>query len=719
MAVAAAGLPGVGSLAVLAAVDPAALSPSDLVDAVITAERLLAYVNALQTRLLAELGRPHRCGDVTALVAALVDKAGQGRGPDGLVDPVVVAELTCDRSIGVAATEVAAVLDWSPVTAKIRIGQSMRLETALPRTLDALWAGRVDVGRVRMIVDRTAVLSPQVCRQVERRILRCVKGRSKARLETIVDREVILADPAAAEHRRVKAVADRGVTHRPDRDGMGIINALVPAEAAVMVFTLIDLIADANKGLDARSVDQRRADAVADIAQELLTFGFVDLHGLIARAEHATATDTAHTGPAGPAGPAAPAGTAEPDMGERTDPDDAAPHDAAPHDAAPAGRPVGSVSGGVDLADRAGRWARALSRHGRRPHLNVTGAWSTVIGWDDLPGQLDGHGVITAQLLRQIAVSWGTLTAVGVDPVTGTATAVGALTYRPGQQLCDQVVVLSGTCRMAGCAMPAWKCDIDHLDPFDHQDPTRGGKTLLCNSISLCTWHHLLKHHTDWTPQLQPDLSIRWTTNTGHHAISHPREFTLPGEWLRPPPSALAEPGVQSSGEKTAPDRVAGPADTEPDETRVIIGPTVFGPTIPVVPAGADWIEPNTELEDPATIPHPGSVEITTYRILRRQSREHSLRRLATLRTALDPVEQRKRDFIAGKQFDTDGHQFDPADFDAATREKADLTETFQIAALLERSRRRRKALPQMEVEPDDATCRPPAVQPSSDEPPF
>jgi len=73
------------------------------------------------------------------------------------------------------------------------------------------------------------------------------------------------------------------VTHRPDKDGMGVINALLPAEAAVMVFTLIDLIAEANKGLDGRTVDQRRADAIGDIADELLTFGFVDLDGLIAR----------------------------------------------------------------------------------------------------------------------------------------------------------------------------------------------------------------------------------------------------------------------------------------------------------------------------------------------------------------------------------------------------------------------------------------------------
>lgn len=61
---AAAALPGVDTLAVLAASDPAGLSPSDLVDAVIASERLLAHVNGLQVRLLAELGGPNRCADV-------------------------------------------------------------------------------------------------------------------------------------------------------------------------------------------------------------------------------------------------------------------------------------------------------------------------------------------------------------------------------------------------------------------------------------------------------------------------------------------------------------------------------------------------------------------------------------------------------------------------------------------------------------------------------
>ena len=62
---AATALPGVDTLAVLAAATPAGLSAAGLVDAVIAAERLLAHVNGLQVRLLAELGRPNRCADVS------------------------------------------------------------------------------------------------------------------------------------------------------------------------------------------------------------------------------------------------------------------------------------------------------------------------------------------------------------------------------------------------------------------------------------------------------------------------------------------------------------------------------------------------------------------------------------------------------------------------------------------------------------------------------
>lgn len=312
-------------------------------------------------------------------------------------------------------------------------------------------------------------------------------------------------------------------------------------------------------------------------------------------------------------------------------------------------------------ADKAARLARAMSRHGRRPHLSITGALSTFAGLDDLPGHLDGHGVITAELLRSIGVSWGTLTTVGVDAATGTATSVGALTYRPRQRLSDQVITLSGTCRTAGCRMPTWRCDIDHVEPFNHADPRAGGKTSLSETIPACRFHHLLKHHTNGAPHLQPDLSILWTTNTGHLAISHAREFTLPGEWLRRE-SANADASGPGEAEQLVEDgspgaaTVAVPASPESIRIEVMVGPTVAGPT---------------------SVPHPGSMEIHAYRAERQHLREHLVRRIRSIRLLNDPGRQVKREYMAGRLGD-----IPQADLDSDSAARATLTENWRIALL-------------------------------------
>ena len=190
-----------------------------------------------------------------------------------------------------------------------------------------------------------------------------------------------------------------------------------------------------------------------------------------------------------------------------------------------------------------------------------------------------------------------------MDPTSGHATHIGAHIYRPTQHLRDQITTLSPTCRMAGCRQPSWRCELDHLHPFNHTQPTTGGSTDLHNTIPLCKFHHLLKHHTAYTPHLQPDLTITWTTPTGHTATSHPHHFTLPDE--EPPP---------------------------PCPPRTITGPTIAGPTLPLR-IDPDYQEPHTEVEDPDTIPHPASAQIHRYRTDRAQLREHTQRRIRRLTT--------------------------------------------------------------------------------------
>ena len=93
----------------------------------------------------------------------------------------------------------------------------------------------------------------------------------------------------------------------------------------------------------------------------------------------------------------------------------------------------------------------------------------------------------------------------------------GLSTYRPRQELRDQVATLNGTCRFPSCRQPVWRCDLDHREPFDHADPTAGGPTSPDNLDPYCRRHHLMKHHTDW--RVRPDresYALHFTSPTGH-----------------------------------------------------------------------------------------------------------------------------------------------------------------------------------------------------------
>ncbi len=69
----------------------------------------------------------------------------------------------------------------------------------------------------------------------------------------------------------------------------------------------------------------------------------------------------------------------------------------------------------------------------------------------------------------------------------------GALIYRPGTALRTAVRLRDGHCRHPGCAVVADRCDIDHVVPFDHRGPRRGGWTIEANLQCLCRLHHRLK----------------------------------------------------------------------------------------------------------------------------------------------------------------------------------------------------------------------------------
>ena len=266
--------------------NPTALSGAELVDAIVASEKAMSLLAARQMGLLTEFARPGRAGDVSEIVAELMDKGGQGRGPDGQIDLDTVETLVQERAASLAAAEVAAALQISPITAGSRVRKAQDLCDGLPATVDALASGRIDRGRAWLIAERTAPLTPSLREAVQERILPIAEDRSAGNLRSLLDRAVIAADPRAAENRERKAKHDRELVLRSLPDGMASVRANAPAAAAMSIFTLADLLADRTGTDDDRPVAARRVDAWHDIADQLLTHGYVDLTDLLDHPTH-------------------------------------------------------------------------------------------------------------------------------------------------------------------------------------------------------------------------------------------------------------------------------------------------------------------------------------------------------------------------------------------------------------------------------------------------
>ncbi len=162
-----------------------------------------------------------------------------------------------------------------------------------------------------------------------------------------------------------------------------------------------------------------------------------------------------------------------------------------------------------------GKGLALSSAQGRRPAINVTVPWSTLIGLDDLPAELTGYGPIPASLARRLAAD-GTWRRLLTDPASGALLDYGTSTYEPPQDLRDFIIARDRTCVFPGCRQPARSCQIDHNVPYPH-GPTSAG-----NLCPLGGPHHNGKTHGHWQlAQPEPGL-FAWTSPVGQIYIREP-----------------------------------------------------------------------------------------------------------------------------------------------------------------------------------------------------
>lgn len=159
--------------------------------------------------------------------------------------------------------------------------------------------------------------------------------------------------------------------------------------------------------------------------------------------------------------------------------------------------------------------------------VQVTVPLDALLGVGQQPGELKGYGPITASQARTIAFAedsvWRRLL---TDPDSGMVVKTDPATYKPTAETARHVIARDRVCMFPSCQMPAHRCDLDHVEPFDQLSPHQGGETTPKNLIPLCRRHHLLKHRAGWGVEREETTgTVTWTTPTGHHYTSHPHDY--------------------------------------------------------------------------------------------------------------------------------------------------------------------------------------------------
>jgi hypothetical protein len=211
----------------------AELSDSGLIDALVASERLMRFAQGLQVRVL----------------AVLAHQRSRHRGLEA----------------GAVEAEVTAALRWSPSVVQYRLDTAGTLAKRFPETLELLATAQIGSTQAEALAETTAALSHNAARAVQARVLSRMPTQSNAATRKALRRAVLAVDPAGAEKRHERQLARRRVALRPEDDGMATLEWYTTAQNGAAVMSVLNR--HARKGIpgDPRTVDQRRADAFADL----------------------------------------------------------------------------------------------------------------------------------------------------------------------------------------------------------------------------------------------------------------------------------------------------------------------------------------------------------------------------------------------------------------------------------------------------------------------
>lgn len=158
--------------------------------------------------------------------------------------------------------------------------------------------------------------------------------------------------------------------------------------------------------------------------------------------------------------------------------------------------------------------------------VTVTVPALTLLGKADLPGTLPDGSPIPADMARDLAAHSSTWSRILTDPAVGTPLDAKSTTYAIPRNVRRTLTAQWVTCTIPGCTLRAENSEIDHIIPFNHEDPDHGGRTLFGNLHPLCKAHHQSKTDRKFFVRSAGPLCLEYVfrhgTNVRVHAPDNP-----------------------------------------------------------------------------------------------------------------------------------------------------------------------------------------------------
>ncbi len=550
------------SLANLAAIPDSVDGDAELVDLCVGLSRLEAWAVAARARVTQQLVSRTEAELVRHGLARHGDTRGSTAGASHAYDDERMAQRTVSTDLSLA-------LGLTPWAADREIELAAAMAAA-PELGVALAAGRIDRRRTELVLEelgglidpsaRAQVLAAVVgdgshsAEEAERRadLIRPLRRADThlqqlqpATLRRAVRQECAALDADLFIRREAAARAGRRIEHQALPDCMAELRVVAPGYAIAAAVTNIDLAARAARRRgDGRTLDQLRCD----ISIGWLTEG---------------AFGTLVTRPA-------PAGTAPASTVPRTSTTSSGSGRAAPSTST-------QTTGGFDPSAHSRVEAALLAMSGlvgsgladsptTRPTfvdddrfevqlprppgalIVISMPDTTALGIDDQPATLHGPGgpsPIPAPVARRIGYDERDSTWIGLytDPRTGIATDISR-GYRPPPRQRTFVMLRDGM-RSRLPSSNVRRIELDHVQPYDHERPDRGGQTTAADLACAGLREHHLK--TDRMLSVAGDANgpLTYTTHTGHQYVSWPEL------WEDPPVFANVEPARRHRPEAT------------------------------------------------------------------------------------------------------------------------------------------------------------------------